>query len=297
MAGILSLTASPSPMIRLAGGGFSMGSDDFYPEEQPARRASLASFELDRHPVTNRQFERFVAETGYVTVAERELPSSDFPQLDDAQRAAGSLVFTPTAGPVDLADWRQWWSWVPGACWRSPYGPHSGIQGKADHPVVQISFEDAASYAAWAGKRLPSETEWEYAARGGLDGAVYAWGNEPQEPGNLMANTWQGNFPYCNTGANGWVGTSPVGSFPANGYGLYDMIGNVWEWTVTPFDSKSPAPCGCSPVADVSSSPDLTLKGGSHLCAPEYCFRYRPAARSAQNRDSATSHIGFRCAR
>jgi formylglycine-generating enzyme required for sulfatase activity len=199
---------------------------------------------------------------------------------------------------VDLRDWRQWWEWKPGACWRHPFGPESGIDDRLDHPVVQVAYPDAAAYARWAGRRLPSEAEWEYAARGGST-ATYAWGDDAMPGGQLMANTWQGHFPYENGGALGWTGTSPVGMFPPNGYGLVDMIGNVWEWTTTQFAGHHQLDAstqGCCPPSDQADpSVNQALKGGSHLCAPEYCHRYRPAARSPQSQDSATTHIGFRC--
>lgn len=209
----------------------------------------------------------------------------------------GGLVFRPTSCPVDLRDWRQWWEWVPDANWRRPFGPDSDIADKLDHPVVQIAYADAAAYARWAGRRLLSEAEWEYAARAGTT-TTYPWGDEGTPAGRLMANTWQGRFPYRNDGSEGWMGTSPVGTFPANGFGLVDMIGNVWEWTSTryvPHHRMAPAstPC-CGPNSDPGVT--QTLKGGSHLCAPQYCHRYRPAARSPQSQDSATTHIGFRCA-
>ena len=211
---------------------------------------------------------------------------------------AGAMVFRPTAGPVDLRDWRQWWVWVPGASWRRPFGPDSDVAGRADHPVVQVAYPDAAAYARWAGRRLPTEAEWEYAARGGA-GTTYAWGDEEKPAGRLMANTWQGRFPYQNDGALGWAGTSPVGAFPPNTFGLYDMIGNVWEWTTTEFSAhhrldQPPKSC-CAPSGPADPAVAQTLKGGSHLCAPEYCHRYRPAARSPQSQDTATTHIGFRC--
>lgn len=291
-------------MVALAGGSFLMGSADFYPEEAPMHTANVQGFEIDVHPVTNAQFAAFVAETGYVCVAERDLDAKDFPQLSEAERAAGSLVFTPTDGPVDLGNWRAWWRWQPGASWLRPSGPGSTIESLAQHPVVQVSFEDAEAYAAWAGKRMPTEIEFEYAARGGLAGASYSWGEAEPDPHNLLANTWQGNFPYRNTGAKGFTGTSAVRSFAPNGYGLYDMIGNVWEWTTSAYtaDHGSSAAtdaqaCSCGPSASPGPGAEtrLVLKGGSHLCAPEYCHRYRPAARSAQTADSATTHIGFRC--
>jgi formylglycine-generating enzyme required for sulfatase activity len=199
---------------------------------------------------------------------------------------------------VDLRDWRQWWHWQPGASWRHPFGPDSAIDDRLDHPVVQVAYPDAAAYARWAGRRLPSEAEWEYAARGGST-AAYAWGDDAVPDGQLMDNTWQGHFPNRNEGALGWTGTSPVGAFPSNGYGLVDMIGNVWEWTTTEFvghHRMDAASQGCCPATDQADpSVSQALKGGSHLCAPEYCHRYRPAARSPQTQDSATTHIGFRC--
>ncbi|MGL3805747.1 formylglycine-generating enzyme family protein [Paeniglutamicibacter sp. R2-26] len=293
-------------MVRIDGGEFSMGDARFYRDEQPIHRRTVESFELDVHPVTVAQFAEFVREAGYVTVAEREMDPTLFPGANPADLVPGSMVFTPTSGPVNLADWRAWWRWVPGASWRNPWGPGTGIDGLLEHPVTQVSFEDANAYAAWAGKRLPTEAEFEYAARGGLDGTRYAWGDELTPGGRLMANTWQGRFPYQNTGAAGWVGTSPVGSFPANGYGLRDVIGNVWEWTSDeyhPFhiDPEAAfAEAGGRPnlLGDPEPAPQRrVLKGGSHLCSPDYCLRYRPAARSPQSDDSATTHIGFRCAK
>lgn len=288
-------------LVELPGASFRMGSTRFYPEEAPEHTVTVGPFAIERHPVTNAQFAAFVADTGYVTVAERAPDPADYPGADPADLVPGGLVFTPTAGPVDLRDWRQWWRWVPGAHWRRPLGPDGpDWQDRPDHPVVQVAYVDALAYARWADRRLPTEAEWEYAARGGTT-TTYPWGEELTPGGRLMANTWQGAFPYRNDGAAGWVGTSPVGTFPPNGYGLVDMIGNVWEWTGTRFEGHhrpgppAPAPC-CAP-----SRPDPTvsqvLKGGSHLCAPEYCRRYRPTARSPQSQDSATSHIGFRCAR
>lgn len=278
-----------------------MGSTDFYPEEAPIHTATVGRFGLERHPVTNEQFAEFVADTGYVTIAERPLDPALYPGVAESDLQPGALVFRPTAGPVDLRDWRQWWDWMSAASWRHPFGPDSDIGGMAEHPVVQVAYPDAWAYARWAGRRLPSEAEWEYAARSGST-AMYAWGDEPMPGGQLMANTWQGRFPYRNDGALGWCGTSPVGTFPANGFGLVDMIGNVWEWTTTEFSGHhrvgagTPccAPSNTIPAADPAIS--QALKGGSHLCAPEYCHRYRPAARSPQSRDTATTHIGFRCA-
>ena len=290
-------------MIRIAAGSFLMGSESFYPEERPVRRLEVTAFDLDVAPVTNREFADFVCETGYVTIAERtplaDLATSQNVGVDNP----GSIVFRGTSGPVDLRDWRQWWRWTEGANWRQPYGPESDISKKEKHPVVQVAYPDAVAYSKWAGKRLPTEAEWEYAARGGLEGAAFSWGEDM--PARLMANTWQGNFPWRNTGALGWTGTSPVGIFEPNGHGLIDMIGNVWEWTSSEWHPQSKtdqesgleASCGCGSGPKENNLTSRVLKGGSHLCAPEYCFRYRPAARSEQEEYSSTSHIGFRCAR
>ena len=297
-------------MIAISGGMLRMGSAEFYPEEGPVHERVVEPFELELHPVTNEDFSAFVEATGYVTVAERELNPADFPGADPADLVPGALVFIPTAGPVDLRDWRQWWRWEPGACWREPFGPGSSVANRSRHPVVQVSFEDASAYAKWVGKRLPTEAEWEWAARGGLIGARFAWGNEQNPDGAVMANTWQGAFPYRNAGASGWVGTAPVGTFPPNGYGLIDMIGNTWEWTSDYFEPRHSVPGSITVDAGQRTNllatrsaepgsriPRRVLKGGSHLCAPEYCLRYRPAARSAQAEDTAMTHIGFRCAR
>lgn len=294
-------------LISLPGGTFAMGSDHHYPEERPRHERVVESFAIERHPVTVAQFAAFVADTGYVTVAEEPIDPADFPDADPAALTPGALVFTPTTGPVSLRDWQQWWRWAPGACWsnpegRTPDGKGSVLGERSDHPVTQIAYRDADAYARWAGRRLPTEAEWEYAARGGLDGLDYAWGDDLQPGGRIMANTWQGDFPYRNAG---WGSTSPVGTFPPNGFGLVDMIGNVWERCVDVFTPRH-VPPGTTGV-DAGGRDDLlattsprvmrVTKGGSHLCAPEYCRRYRPAARSAQSDDSATSHIGFRCVR
>ncbi|WP_026481756.1 formylglycine-generating enzyme family protein [Agromyces subbeticus] len=306
-------------MARLAGGTFQMGSAEFYADETPVHERTVGPFEIDVHPVTNAQFAAFVEATGYVTVAERPLDPADFPGVDAADLVPGGLVFTPTAGPVDLREWRQWWRWGAGASWRHPFGAEpsrpdglvvDALTERADHPVVQVSFADATAYAEWAGKRLPTEAEFEFAARGGLDGARFAWGDEEFPDGELMVNRWQGSFPYRNTGAEGWVGTSPVMTFAANGYELFDVTGNVWEWT-TDFYTSRHNPPGVEAV-DAQLRPNLlaaasaepgsriprrVLKGGSHLCSPDYCLRYRPSARSPQADDTATTHIGFRCVR
>ena len=289
-------------LVDVSGGAFRMGSTSFYPEEAPIHTAVVGDFAIERHPVTNAQFAEFVDATGYVTIAEQDLDPALYPGAAAADLVPGGLVFRPSAAPVDLRDWRQWWDWLPGASWRHPFGPDTDIAEKADHPVVQIAYADALAYAHWAGRRLPTEAEWEYAARAGT-ATTYPWGGEPAPSGRLMANTWQGRFPYRNDGADGWVGTSPVGTFPPNDFGLVDMIGNVWEWTTTVFTAHhQPGVAGqshacCAPSRPADPTVNQTLKGGSHLCAPEYCHRYRPAARSPQSRDSATTHIGFRCVR
>jgi sulfatase modifying factor 1 len=299
-------------MAWIPGGTFRMGSADFYPEERPVHRAAVDGFWMDCSPVTVAEFRRFVSATGYVTVAERPLQASDYPDAEPALLVPGSLAFHRTAGPVDLRDYRNWWAYVPGASWHRPQGPGSGLRGKGRHPVTHVAYEDADAYAAWAGKALPTEAEWEYAARGGLDGAIYAWGDELMPGGLPMANTWQGAFPWQNLLTDGYDGTSPVGAFPANGYGLYDMTGNVWEWTCDYFTPRHPA--DAVDACCIPRNPQVTarerskiagepgghlarkvIKGGSHLCAPSYCLRYRPAARQSETTDSATSHLGFRC--
>ncbi|WP_211368146.1 formylglycine-generating enzyme family protein [Microbacterium rhizomatis] len=296
-------------MVRIPGGTFRMGSEEFYPNERPAHERTVGDFEIDRYEVTNEDFTAFVAATGYVTVAERPMNAADYPGVAPEDLIPGGLVFTPTSGPVDLNDWRQWWRWVPGAQWRHPRGPGSSIEDRMRHPVVQVSFEDASAYAAWAGKRLPTEVEHEYAARGGSADTAFAWGDEPYPGGAALANSWIGAFPYDDRGGFDG-GTAPVGSFPPNGYGLFDMIGNVWEWTSDFYTTRHLVPgqqsvdpekrANLLSVASAepgSRIPRRVLKGGSHLCSPDYCLRFRPAARSPQSDDSATTHIGFRCAR
>jgi sulfatase modifying factor 1 len=285
----------------LPGGEFRMGSDRFYPEEAPVRTAVVPELWVEENPVTNAAFRRFVKATGHVTVAERPPDPRDFSGADRADLVSGSLVFRPTAGPVPLEDWTRWWHWVPGADWRHPEGPGSTLHGRDRHPVVHVGFEDAAAYAAWAGRRLPTEPEWEHAARGGLEQAVYAWGDDPEPRGRVMANRWFGRFPWENLSPHGFERTSPVRRFPANGYGLYDVTGNVWEWTTTdwpdPGDEPAEAAHGCCaphPPA-LNEHARRVIKGGSHLCAPSYCLRYRPAARQGQEVRSTTGHLGFRC--
>jgi formylglycine-generating enzyme len=289
------MAAAHDGMVRVPAGEFRMGSGDFYPEEGPVRRAAVDAFWIDPHPVTVGEFRRFVKATGYVTVAERPLDPADYPDADAEALVPGALVFRPSRGPVDLRDVRNWWEYVPGTTWQRPEGPASETYTRGRHPVTQVAYEDAAAYAAWAGKTLPAEAEWEYAARGGLDGATFAWGDDFAPEGRMMANTWQGEFPWQNHLTDGYAGTSPVGAFPANGYGLHDMTGNVWEWTcdLAPDGDASPSPC-CAPEAE-ETIPRRVIKGGSHLCAPNYCLRYRPAARQFEAVDTSTGHIGFRC--
>jgi len=304
-------TASPinsHPGMRLVrGGACAMGAEGFYADEGPVRRITVGDFWMDETPVTNRQFAAFVAATGHVTQAEIAPDPRDYPGMhpDDAQ--PGSIVFTPPPAPVDTAGPPVWWTFLHGADWRRPWGPDSDLVGLEDHPVVHVGVEDAQAYAAWAGKALPTEAEWEYAARGGLDGATYAWGEELEPDGRPMAKIWAGDFPYRNLAPPGLERTAPVGSYPANGHGLFDMIGNVWEWTADWYAATPPAAGCCGAPAKVAPEdsrdaasptpwmPRRVIKGGSHLCAPSYCQRYRPAARFAQAIDTTTSHLGFRC--
>jgi formylglycine-generating enzyme required for sulfatase activity len=296
-AGAMNMPGRAS-MIWVPGGSFTMGSNDFYREERPTHQESVAGFWMDAHPVTNAEFREFVGATGYVTFSERQPDREQYPDADPALLVPGSSVFTKPAGPVSLRDYRLWWAYVPGASWRNPEGPASTIDGRDDYPVVQITHEDASAYAAWAGKQLPTESEWEFAARGGLDGATYAWGEEFSPAGRAMANTWQGRFPWENLNEDGYEGRSPVHAFPPNGYGLYDMIGNVWEWTASyfaPSNSEGVKKSCCMPAEGGAGTGRRVIKGGSHLCAPNYCQRYRPAARLGEPADTATNHIGFRC--
>lgn len=302
--------SSTTGMSFVSGGEFLMGSDRHYPEEKPAHRVRVDSFWIDRTPVTNREFKRFVDATGYVTFAEIAPDPKDYPGALPDMLKPGSMVFSPPNHPVDLGNYANWWDFVIGADWRHPYGPQSSLSGLEDHPAVHISYQDAEAYAAWAGKSLPTESEWEYAARGGLEGLEFAWGDELVPDGRHMANTWQGQFPWQNLAEDGFKRTSPVGSYPANPYGLHDMIGNVWEWTVDWYGDQHIAQKSCcvpsnprgpseaqsyDPRQPQFRIPRKVVKGGSHLCAPNYCRRYRPAARHAQPIDTAMSHVGFRC--
>jgi formylglycine-generating enzyme required for sulfatase activity len=300
-------------MVWIPGGTFTMGSDHHYPEERPAHRVSVDGFWMDRCPVTNRRFAEFVAATGHVTAAETDPDPGAYPGAFPELLHAGSLVFVQPDGPVDMRDVSQWWQYVRGADWRHPYGPDSSLDGLDDHPVVHVTYADGEAFAAWAEKALPTEAEWEFAARGGLEGAAFAWGDEFLPGDRHLANTWQGRFPAEHRCADGFERTSPVGAFPPNGYGLHDAIGNVWEWTsdwYRPRHEREVVKACCvprnprGPRLDESYDPSQpiriprkVLKGGSHLCAPNYCRRYRPAARYPEPIDTSTSHVGFRCIR
>lgn len=295
--------------IQIPDGQFLMGSNRHYSDERPERRVSVAGFSMDSHPVTNTQFAAFVNDTQHVTVAEIAPEPSMYPEALPEDLVAGSLVFTMSEGPVALGDFRNWWRWIHGANWRHPSGPESNIDELSDHPVVHVAHADAAAYADWVDGRLPTEAEWEFAARGGLDGAEFCWGDEDTQETQPRANTWQGGFPFENTELDGWTYTSPVASYEPNGFGLHDMAGNVWEWTNdwyrdTSQDIAEPSCCGpdrATAAGSIDKTQPLTpiprkvLKGGSHLCTPQYCLRYRPAARQAQMIDTSTSHLGFRC--
>jgi formylglycine-generating enzyme required for sulfatase activity len=295
-------------MIQIPAGSFRMGSDEHYPEEAPAREVSVDGFRIDRFQVTNRRFADFVAETAYVTVAERPLDPADFPGAPPENLVPGSLVFTMTPGPVDLRHLSQWWTWTPGASWRHPDGPGSTLDGRENEPVVHVAYEDAEAFAAWTGTSLPTEAEWERSARGGLDDARYVWGDEPEPPGTRLANYWHGDFPWRHD--EGYGSRHRVGSYPPNGYGLHDMAGNVWEWTSDWWSERLPdsQPCcvpqnprggeleeSFDPAQPQFRVPRKVIKGGSYLCADSYCLRYRPAARRPQMIDTGMSHIGFRC--
>ena len=308
-------------MVWIPGGEFKMGSTDplARPDESPVHRVRVDGFWMDETEVTNAQFAAFVAATGYKTVAERPIDWEELkkqtapgtPKPDDAMLQPGSLVFTPPPKPVSTADVSAWWSWTHGADWRHPAGPTSSIEGLNNHPVVHVAYEDAVAYAAWAGKRLPTEAEWEFAARGGLDGAVNVWGDAPVDA--KRANTWQGHFPDANTAEDGYRFAAPVKSFPANGYGLYDMAGNVWEWCsdlYRPdayarrlFEAGGPSTLIENPKGPTSAldprnphSPESRVhRGGSFLCNDSYCASYRPSARMAAPPDTGLQHLGFRC--
>jgi formylglycine-generating enzyme len=306
--------APAKDMAWVPGGAFRMGSDDHYPEEAPAHRVAVDGFWIDRYPVTNLRFGRFVKATGYVTLAERAPDAADYPGAIPDRLVPGAVVFRQPRRRADLRDHLQWWDWVPGASWRHPEGPGSTLQRRERHPVVHVAYADALAYAAWAGMTLPAEAEWEHAARGGLEGAEYAWGDEFTPRGRHLANTWQGEFPWQNLVRDTYAGTSPVGAFPPNGFGLYDTIGNAWEWTTDWYQPHGEVVHACcagagrpqlnpaggdrersiDPRTPAVRIPRKVMKGGSYLCAPNYCQRYRPAARMAQAVDTSTCHLGFR---
>jgi len=309
---------APAGMVWIPGGEFSLGcldprglshgGPDPMADARPVHRVSVDGFWMDATEVTNRHFTAFVAATGYVTVAERPPRAEDFPNAPPENLVAGSVVFTPPAEPVALDDHLRWWAYVKGADWRHPLGPDSTIEGHDDEPVVHVAFEDAEAYARWAGKRLPTEAEWEFAARGGLAGATYPWGDEFLPAGRWMANTWQGRFPRENTGADGYPGLAPVGRFPPNAYGLHDMSGNVWEWCSDWYRPDTYAKAAVAGgVAVDPHGPDSSFdplepgqakrvqRGGSYLCSEQYCARYIVGTRGKGEISSATNHIGFRC--
>ncbi len=294
--------------MHLDGGEYVMGSDHHYPEEAPAHRVRVGAFDIARTTVTNEDFARFAIATKYKTVAERPLDPDAYPGAPPENLVAGSMVFTGAPGPVDLRHLSQWWAWTPGANWRRPFGPGSSIVDMPRHPVVHVAYEDALAYAEWEGARLPTEAEWEFAARGGLDAATFTWGDEPEGRTDRKANYWHGDFPW--RAERGYGSTAPVGTYPHNGYGLYDTAGNVWEWTsdwygghddgagcCIPDDPRGASEEGSIDPGQPFAVPRRVVKGGSWLCADSYCLRYRPAARRPQQVDTGMSHVGFRLAR
>lgn len=296
--------ASRKTMVWISGGTFTMGSDYHFAEEAPAHEVTVNGFWMDRREVTNAEFADFAQATGYVTLAERVPEAEQYPGANPGLLVPGSLVFRKPPIGADLRNHFNWWSYVSGASWQHPGGPETTLDGLDQHPVVHIAYEDAQAYAGWAGKQLPTEAEWEFAARGGLDGKEFSWGDELMPNGVFMANTWQGEFPIEDQGLDGFAGISPVGAFPPNCYGLYDMIGNVWEWTRDWYGRHLRGSVqgdafrrngGSESRLPEAQIPRKVVKGGSYLCAPNHCQRYRPAARIAQPIDTSTCHLGFRC--
>lgn len=309
---------STNGMILIKGGTFDMGGDNDQAseDEYPKHKVTLGDFYMDETEVTNAQFKKFVDATGYVTTAEKKpdweqmkmtLPPGT-PKPPDSMLVPASLVFRKTSGPVDLNDYSQWWSWVKGADWKHPQGPGSSIAGKEDYPVVQVSWYDAMAYCKWSGKRLPTEAEWEYAARGGLENKIYPWGNEALETGSQKLNYWQGTFPYKNSQKDGYERLSPVKTYSPNKFGLYDISGNVWEWCADWYDANyyklSNGATVVNPQGPLKSfdpeesyTPKKSLRGGSFLCNDAYCSGYRVARRMKSSPDTGLEHTGFRCVR
>lgn len=308
---------TPEGMVLIPGGEFTMGSEnkDAKRDEKPTHKVKVNGFWMDITPVTNRQFKAFVDATGYVTTAEvapsleeimSQVPPGTAPPPADMLVPA-SLVFKPSKGPISLHSNRGWWEWKPGACWKHPLGPESSIEGKEDHPVVQVSWFDAVAYAKWAGKRLPTEAEWEYAARGGQQNTIYVWGNEEFSEEHPQANIWHGEFPYKSTKQNGYIGTTSVKTFKPNPYGLYDMAGNVWQWCsdlyhVAYYQEEAKNELSINPKGPAKSydpeepfSTKYAHRGGSFLCHNSYCKGYRIAARMKTCPDTGLNHLGFRC--
>lgn len=294
----------PSKMVHIPAGSFLMGTDDpAFPDARPLHKVALKEFWIDEHEVTNAEFEKFVNDTHYVTVAERKLDPKDFPGVPIENLVPGSGVFSPPNEAVELNNPMQWWRYVPGASWQHPLGPQTDIKGRENYPAVQVSYEDALAYATWAGKRLPTEAEWEYAAQGNHPGQKYYWGNEMKPGGKWMANIYQGRFPNSNTAEDGFKGIAPVKSFPPNGYGLYDMDGNVWEWCndfyrpdyYSQSPDKNPTGPKDSYDPDELNAVKRVQRGGSFLCSDQYCMRYRPGSRGKGEVSSASDNLGFRC--